>query len=433
MIKNKEAEILLLGLPNSGKSTLINALTKNKTSIIGSKPNTTRDKISKIVSYENDKNILISDLPGFLETPDEFNINYQNNIDKFIKDADKIFFVIDVHTKDFSGLDSIFNIINKKSLSNDVVTVFNKCENFDKNSLDKRLYKYVYNEYFFVSGYHKLGLEQIHSYLSNIALRSQKEDNQTTCLTIIGRPNAGKSTLFNALLNKERSTVSDVPGTTRDKIEENLEANDRKYLITDTAGIPRKKQKDQIDRYSSEISIKSLKNTDIALIVVDSLVGLSFEDKRILNSSIENFVTPLLILNKWDLLDTEQKEDINNSIKRDLKQYRWVNVIRVSALSLKNINQIAKNIDLIEDQLNFRISTSELNSYFRELWVKSPPHPFRGKRAKLKFVTQYSTKPPEFGFSLSSRIPKNYSSFIENNIREKFNMSDIAFRIKINA
>ena len=433
MIKNKEAEILLLGLPNSGKSTLINALTKNKTSIIGSKPNTTRDKISKIVSYENDKNILISDLPGFLETPDEFNINYQNNIDKFIKDADKIFFVIDVHTKDFSGLDSIFNIINKKSLSNDVVTVFNKCENFDKNSLDKRLYKYVYNEYFFVSGYHKLGLEQIHSYLSNIALRSQKEDNQTTSLTIIGRPNAGKSTLFNALLNKERSTVSDVPGTTRDKIEENLEANDRKYLITDTAGIPRKKQKDQIDRYSSEISIKSLENTDIALIVVDSLVGLSFEDKRILNSSIENFVTPLLILNKWDLLDTEQKEDINNSIKRDLKQYRWVNVIRVSALSLKNINQIAKNIDLIEEQLNYRISTSELNSYFRELWVKSPPHPFRGKRAKLKFVTQYSTKPPEFGFSLSSRIPKNYSSFIENNIRDKFNMSDIAFRIKINA
>ena len=433
MIKNKEAEILLLGLPNSGKSTLINALTKNKTSIIGSKPNTTRDKISKIVSYENDKNILISDLPGFLETPDEFNINYQNNIDKFIKDADKIFFVIDVHTKDFTGLDSIFNIINKKSLSNDVVTVFNKCENFDKNSLDKRLYKYVYNEYFFVSGYHKLGLEQIHSYLSNIALRSQKEDNQTTSLTIIGRPNAGKSTLFNALLNKERSTVSDVPGTTRDKIEENLEANDRKYLITDTAGIPRKKQKDQIDRYSSEISIKSLENTDIALIVVDSLVGLSFEDKRILNSSIENFVTPLLILNKWDLLDTEQKEDINNSIKRDLKQYRWVNVIRVSALSLKNINQIAKNIDLIEEQLNYRISTSELNSYFRELWVKSPPHPFRGKRAKLKFVTQYSTKPPEFGFSLSSRIPKNYSSFIENNIREKFNMSDIAFRIKINA
>ena len=433
MIKNKEAEILLLGLPNSGKSTLINALTKNKTSIIGSKPNTTRDKISKIVSYENDKKILISDLPGFLETPDEFNINYQNNIDKFIKDADKIFFVIDVHTKDFSGLDSIFNIINKKSLSNDVVTVFNKCENFDKNSLDKRLYKYVYNEYFFVSGYHKLGLEQIHSYLSNIAMRSQKEDNQTTSLTIIGRPNAGKSTLFNALLNKERSTVSDVPGTTRDKIEENLEANDRKYLITDTAGIPRKKQKDQIDRYSSEISIKSLENTDIALIVVDSLVGLTFEDKRILNSSIENFVTPLLILNKWDLLDTEQKEDINNSIKRDLKQYRWVNVIRVSALSLKNINQIAKNIDLIEEQLNFRISTSELNSYFRELWVKSPPHPFRGKRAKLKFVTQYSTKPPEFGFSLSSRIPKNYSSFIENNIREKFNMSDIAFRIKINA
>ena len=101
------------------------------------------------------------------------------------------------------------------------------------------------------------------------------------------------------------------------------------------------------------------------MIVVDSKIGLSFEDKRILNSAIENFVTPLLILNKWDLLDTEQKKDINNSIKRDLKQYRWVNVIRVSALNTKNINQIAKNIDSIEEQLNLRISTSELNSYFR--------------------------------------------------------------------
>ena len=433
MIKKKNPEILLLGLPNSGKSTLINALTRHKTSIIGSKPNTTRDKISKTINYENNKNILISDLPGFLETPDEFNINYQNNIDKFIKDADKIFFIIDVHTKDFSGLDSIFNIINKKNLSSDVVTIFNKCENFNENSLDKRLYKYIYTEHFFVSGYHKIGLDKIHDYLKKMAKRSDKYENQITSLTIIGRPNAGKSTLFNALLNKERSSVSNIPGTTRDKIEEDFVVNDRKYLITDTAGIPRKKQKEQIDRYSSEISIKSLENTDIALIVVDSQIGLSFEDKRILSSSIENFVTPLLILNKWDLLDTEQKDHINNSIKRDLKQYRWVNVIRISALNTKNINQISKNIDSIEKQLNLRISTSELNSFFRDMWVKSPPHPFRGKRAKLKFVTQFSTKPPEFGFSLSSRIPKNYISFIENSIREKFHMKEIAFRIKINA
>ena len=433
MIKKKNPEILLLGLPNSGKSTLINALTRHKTSIIGSKPNTTRDKISKTINYENNKNILISDLPGFLETPDEFNINYQNNIDKFIKDADKIFFIIDVHTKDFSGLDSIFKIINKKNLSSDVVTIFNKCENFNENSLDKRLYKYIYTEHFFVSGYHKIGLDKIHDYLKKMAKRSDKYENQITSLTIIGRPNAGKSTLFNALLNKDRSTVSDIPGTTRDKIVEDLVANDRKYLITDTAGVPRKKQKEQIDRYSSEISMKSLENTDIALIVVDSQIGLSFEDKRILNSSIEKFVTPLLILNKWDLLNTDQKEIINNSIKRDLKQYQWVNVIRISALNTKNINQISKNIDSIEKQLNLRISTSELNSFFRNMWVKSPPHPFRGKRAKLKFVTQFSTKPPEFGFSLSSRIPKNYISFIENSIREKFHMKEIAFRIKINA
>jgi len=433
MTKNKIPEILLVGLPNSGKSTLINALTKSKTSIIGSKPNTTRDKVTKTLKYENNKIVNISDLPGFLENPEKSNINYQKNINKFMSDADKIFFVIDIKTNDFSGLDSVFKLLSKSNSMKNVITIFNKCEDFDPNNLDKRFYKYIGESHYFVSAYHKIGLEELLLFMGSLSVTEFLTDEITTSLTIVGRPNAGKSTLFNSLLNYERSTVSDVPGTTRDKIKEALKLNDRTYSIVDTAGVPRKKQKDQIDRYSSQLAINSLENAHIALIVIDSTEGLSFEDKRILKSAIEENVTPVLILNKWDKLNTQERDDINKSVKRDLKQYRWISLIRISALSKKNINLISKQLDVIEQQLSKRITTSELNTHFRSLWTKNPPHPFRGKRAKLKYVTQYSTFPPEFAFTLSGRIPKNYEAFIENYVRDVFKMNLISFRIKINA
>jgi len=433
MTKNKIPEILLVGLPNSGKSTLINAITKSKTSIIGSKPNTTRDKVTKTLKYENNRIINISDLPGFLENPEKSNINYQKNINKFMSDADKIFFVIDIKTNDFSGLDSVFKLLSKSNSMKNVITIFNKCEDFDPNNLDKRFYKYIGESHHFVSAYHKIGLEELLLFMGTLSVTEFLTDEITTSLTIVGRPNAGKSTLFNSLLNNERSTVSDVPGTTRDKIKEALKLNDRTYSIVDTAGVPRKKQKDQIDRYSSQLAINSLENAHIALIVIDSTEGLSFEDKRILKSAIEENVTPVLILNKWDKLNTQERDDINKSVKRDLKQYKWISLIRISALNKKNINLISKQLDLIEQQLSKRITTSELNTHFRSLWTKNPPHPFRGKRAKLKYVTQYSTFPPEFAFTLSGRIPKNYEAFIENYVRDVFKMNLISFRIKINA
>ena len=433
MTKNKIPEVFVLGLPNAGKSTLVNALTKRKTSIIGSTPNTTRDKVSTIIEFDNEKKLMISDLPGFLEKTDEFNVNFQENILRYIDNAEHIIFLIDVNSKDYSGLDSIFDLISKNNLQNKTTTVFNKTENIDISNIDKRMYKYIFNKEFFISAYHKVGLELLENYLKKFSKKMINDLEKKSSIVIIGRPNAGKSTLFNSLLNNKRSSVSNVPGTTRDKIVENINLNKISYQISDTAGIPRKTQKNQIDKYSSSLSLRSLESASLALIIIDSEVGLTFEDKRILKESIENTVTPIVVLNKWDLLETNHKDEINKNIKNELKQYQWVNVLRISALNKKNIKQISKNIDDVEKQLNTRIGTSELNMNFRELWLKSPPHPFRGKRAKLKYVTQYSTYPPEFSFNLSSRIPKNYHVFIENNIRESYNMKNICFKVKINA
>jgi len=433
MTKNKIPEVLILGLPNAGKSTLINALSKSKTSIIGSTPNTTRDKVTTTLEFENEKKLLISDLPGFLEDPDDINLKFQDNILRYINKAEHILFLIDVQSKNYSGLDSIFKLINNNNLQNKTTTLFNKAENFEIENLDKRMYKYIFNTELFISAYHKKGLDILENILKKLSKKSSNQNNKKSSIVIVGRPNAGKSTLFNALLNSNRSTVSNVPGTTRDKINEDINLNTVSYQITDTAGIPRKKQNNQIDMYSSTVAIRSLENATLALIVIDSEVGLSFEDKRILKEAIDQNVTPLVVFNKWDKLDTFEKEEINKNIKNELKQYQWVNVLRISALSKKNITQISKSIKDVEDQLHTRIGTSELNIKFRELWIKNPPHPFRGKRAKLKYVTQYSSYPPEFSFNLSSRIPKNYQMFIENNIRQNFNMKNICFKVKINA
>ena len=431
MNENKKNEVILIGLPNSGKSTLINSLTNTKSSIVGSEPNTTRDKISTYLELNN-KQIILSDLPGFDDNPDDFNKAFQNKLQQFLKDADRILFVIDINSKNFSGLDKINNLLQLVKVETKTTTVFNKCENFNHYDLDKRMFKYIYGKETFISGYHKIGTDEL---LDNLIKFSGKEVNgvfkNRKAISIIGKPNSGKSTLFNAFLDRERSVVSNKPGTTRDSVIEEVLFDDKLFNVIDTAGVPRKKQKDQIDRYASKLSLSTLDSSLVSFIVIDSSEGINFEDMRLINESVENFCTPILILNKWDLLSEEDKDRINSNIKIQLKKFTWLKIIRISALTKKGLNKFSSTLDEINKQLENRIDTSDLNLYFRELWVANPPHPFRGKRAKLKYVTQYDTQPPSFSFNLSSRIPKNYISFIENKLRSDHNFKNVALKIKV--
>ena len=430
MNENKNNEVILIGLPNSGKSTLINTLSKNKTSIVGSKPNTTRDKVSQRINF-HDKEIILSDLPGLDDNPDFLNNEFQKKVKEFLIDANRILFVIDIDSKNFDGLDKINSLIQEIDAENKVLTVFNKCENFNNYELDKRLFKYIYDREFYVSGYHKIGTEELlENIIKNSGLRKASNNVNDVFISIIGKPNSGKSTLFNSLLNKERSIISDIPGTTRDSLVEEIVFNNKSFKVIDTAGVPRKKQKNQVDRYASTLSLNTLNNSLISFVVVDSTEGINFEDMRLISESIDNFSTPILVLNKWDLLNEEEKLNINTNLSNYLKKFNWIKVIRISALTKKGLDKFSKTINEIYKQLESRIDTSELNLYFREIWVASPPHPFRGRRAKLKYVTQYEINPPSFSFNLSSRIPKNYESFIENKLRKEFKFSNISLLIK---
>jgi len=432
MKENNNDEVLILGLPNSGKSTLVNVLCSKKVSIIGSTPNTTRDKVSSLVTI-NDKTFKISDLPGYLENPDELNLNFQDKLESYLKEANVILFVIDVNSKNFKGLDKLNNIL-RKSKGKTIFTVFNKCENFDTYELDKNLYKYIFDQDFYISSIHKIGINELANALSKKikktnSLESIKKGNS---IVLIGRPNSGKSTLFNSMLETNRSAVSKISGTTRDVIKETFKFDKDMYQIIDTAGVPRHKQKNQIDRYASSLSVRQFNDTLISLIVIDSTIGISFEDLRLLNESIENNVTPILILNKWDLLDTEQKEHINKHIKDNLKKFDWINILRISALTKKGINLIKKTLIDVNKQLIIRVPTSDLNIYLRELWVSKPPHPFRGKRSNLKYATQYDSLPPSIALNLNGRIPLNYQNFLINKLRQNYGFYNICIKMKYN-
>ena len=430
MNENKKNEVLLIGLPNSGKSTLINTLSNKKSSIVGATPNTTRDKISTVLEINN-KSITLSDLPGFDENPDEFNMAFQEKVNDFLRMADQVIFVIDINSKNFSGLDKINNILQLVKAEDKTITVFNKCENFNNYDLDKRMFKYIYSKEFFVSGYHKIGTDELlEDLIQNSGTEVEKINESKNAISIIGKPNSGKSTLFNSFLNMERSIVSDVPGTTRDSISEDILFDNKLFQVIDTAGVPRKKQKNQIDRYASDLSIETLENSIISFIVIDSSQGINFEDLRLIKESVDNFCTPILVLNKWDLLDEQGKEKINSGLKLELKKFTWLKILRISALTKKGLTKFSSTLNQVNDQLNYRIDTSDLNLFFRELWVSKPPHPFRGKRAKLKYVTQYDTLPPSFSFNLSSRIPSNYMSFLENNLRDEFYFNNVSMKIK---
>lgn len=431
MTKNNMNEVLLIGLPNSGKSSLVNALCGKKVSIIGSTPNTTRDKISSTIK-RNDKVFNISDLPGYLEDPDELNEKFQKKLKGYLSSASMIMFVIDVNTTNFSGLDKIHELLQKTAKDGQkVITVFNKCENFKKFELNTQLYKYIYDADHYVSSIHKLGTEELlESVTKNMSSNTTSIKNTYKSIAIIGKPNSGKSTLFNKLLNEERAIVSSISGTTRDKLEETIKFDSDSYNIIDTAGVPRKKQKNQIDRYASSLAVGQLENSVIAFLVVDSTQGINFEDMRLISECIENKVTPILIMNKWDLLKEDEKLFINKNITSLLKKYSWLKILRISALNGKGVKNLNTVIFDLQNQLSTRITTHELNILFREIWTKKPPHPFRGRRAKLKYVTQYDVYPPSFSFILSSRVPINYQNFIDNRLRETYNFDNICLNIK---
>ena len=423
--------ISIVGLPNSGKSTLINTLSKRKVSITDVEPNTTRDYVSINADIDG-TSIELIDLPGYIESTDEYLNIFQKNLSKNLDKSDLIFLVIDSKNPNQHDMDKLIKNIRK--YSEKIWLIINKVDDFEKISLENISYNYQFQKEFHISAYHKKGIEllkeNIKEFASKLSIKDMKENSSDRKLSIIGRPNVGKSSLFNSILNYERSGISDIPGTTLDVISEVVVLEDTVFEISDTAGIPRKKQKNRLDRVGSLMSMKQIPISAVTLIVVDSKEGLMVEDIKLIYECIERNVTPIIVLNKWDLLNNDEKTDIEKNVKHELHNNLWVEIVRTSAVNKRGINLLVSTINRVYESMGKRISTSEINKFVRGLWISSPPHPYRGVRAKIKYVNQYSTHPPSFSFNIKGTLPKNYKRYLMNQIRLKYNFGATAIKVK---
>lgn len=417
--------VCLVGRPNVGKSTIFNRLVGKKISIIEDTPGVTRDRIYGDVNYNNYKFHLI-DTGGIDVSKDLFNDEIKIQASIAIDEADIIVFIVD-GKEELNQNDYVIRDMLKKSHKNVIVAV-NKIDN--KNRMD-----YVYNFYELgfekvipVSGEHNIGitelLDMITSYFKPVSDVSYDDDKIKFC--IIGRPNVGKSSLVNALLNEEKAIVSDVAGTTRDAVDTEFRYDGKDYVAIDTAGL-RKKGKiyESIEKYSAIRSMKAIERSDVCVIVINAEEGIIEHDKHIASYALDAGKPIVLVVNKWDTVnDKNDIKSFTNLMRAEFQFLSFVPIVFLSAKTKKRIHTLMPEVNKVYNNSLKEIKTSVLNDVIRDAVMLNQPPSYKGRRLKIFFVNQSGIKPPKFTFNVNSKglIHFSYKRYLENKLRENFDL-----------
>ena len=268
-------------------------------------------------------------------------------------------------------------------------------------------------------------IDEIVDNLPEYPTAEQDDKEDVLKISVIGKPNVGKSTLVNSIIGENRFITSPVPGTTRDSVDTSFEFNGREYIIVDTAGIRRKsKVSEQLERYSVLRAIRTISRSDVVLFLIDATQGPTHHDSRLGELIEARGVASVIILNKWDLAPDEVNEikDIDLITKENLKSLGYCPVLKLSAFTGKGIPKLFKVIDRIYENYSRKIKTNELNNFLNQIKKKNPPSIYKGHQLKFYYITQLDAKPPTFILFTNARrgIPDNYKRFIENQLRSNF-------------
>ena len=417
--------VAIVGRPNVGKSTIFNKLIGKKVSIIEDTPGVTRDRIYGTVNYENHKFHLI-DTGGIDLSNEEFNdeIIIQANI--AIEEAEIIIFVVD-GLEELNQNDFVIRDILMKSGKRVIVAV-NKLDNYKREENIYAYYELGFEEVLGVSGEHSIGLNELLDTIIKDFPESNEEevveDEIKFCL--IGRPNVGKSSLVNALLNEEKVIVSPIAGTTRDAVDTKFTYNKKKYVAIDTAGI-RKSGKilERIEKYSVLRSMKAIERSDVCLLVINAEEGIIEHDKHIASYALEEGKPIIIVVNKWDTV--RDKNDISSYTKLVRAEFKFLSfapITFVSALTKKRIFTIMPEIDKVYENSRKEIKTNILNEVIRDAVMLKAPPSYKGKRLKITFAQQTGIRPPKFTLFVNSDklIHFSYERYLENKIRENFDL-----------
>ena len=417
--------VCLIGRPNTGKSTLFNRLINENKSIIADEPGVTRDRIYGIVNYK-DKSFNLIDTGGIDLSIKDFNESIKIQAELAMDESDVIIFVIDgredLTLNDFKIRDYLLKC-NKK-----VIVAINKIDDKKHEENIFSYYELGLDNMIMISGEHKRGINELLDEVTRDFNPYTTEENDSTLkFSVIGRPNVGKSSLVNAILNEERCLVSDIAGTTRDSLDTKFTYEKRDYTIIDTAGM-RKKGKiyESIEKYSLIRSLKSIERSDVCVIVIDASTGIIEHDKHIASYAIDAGKSIVIVVNKWDTVnekDKSMKEWIAR-IRNNFQFCPYAEIVFLSALTKTRIHTLMPKVIKAYESSICNIKTSQINDVIRDAVMLHQPPSYKGKRLKIYFVSQTGVKPPKFTFNVNNKglLHFSYERYLENKIRESFDL-----------
>ena len=426
--------VAIVGRPNVGKSTLFNRLVGMRQAIVDGTAGTTRDRHYGRSDWDG-REFSVIDTGGYTVGSDDiFEDEIRRQVMLAIDEADVILFMVEVSTG-VTDLDMMMADILRRTTKK-VILVVNKVDNYDQQYGAMEFYSLGLGEPITICAMSGSGtgemMDAIIEALPEDAKAEEFEDLPR--ITIVGRPNVGKSSMTNALLGEERNIVTAIAGTTRDSIRTRYNKFGMDFYLVDTAGMRKKgKEMEDLEFYSVMRSIRAIENSDVCILMLDATQGLEQQDLNIHNLIVRNRKGCVVVVNKWDLIEkgnNTMKEWIE-LLKKRLAPFNDIPIVFTSVLEKQRILEVLKTAIRVHEARKRRIATSELNEYLLPLIENYPPPATKGKYIKIKYVTQLPTPTPQFAFfvNLPQYIREPYRRFLENNMREQWDFSGVPMQI----
>ena len=420
----KKPVVALLGRPNVGKSTLFNRLVGKKVSIIEDTPGITRDRIYGSVNYDNYSFHLI-DTGGIDIGEDSFNDEIKVQASLAIDEADIILFIVD-GKEGLTANDFVVKEMLMKA-NKQVIVVINKTDSKLARDNQYDFYELGFDTYIPVSGEQNEGIDDLLQEVTKqmTEVKEEVEEESIIKFSVIGRPNVGKSSLVNAILNEERVIVSNEAGTTRDAIDTRFTYHGEDYIVIDTAGM-RKKGKiyENVEKYSLLRSLKAIDRSDVCLLVINAEEGIIEHDKHIAGYALEAGKPVVIVVNKWDTIENKDTaiRDFTTKVRNEFQFMPYAPIVFLSALTKKRLHTLMPEVLKCYENSHKEIKTSLLNDVIRDAYALNLPPSYKGKRLKIYFSKQVSTCPPTFDIQVNSKglIHFSYERYLENKLRESF-------------
>ena len=426
--------VAIVGRPNVGKSTLFNRLVGHRQAIVDETAGTTRDRHYGKTDW-NGKEFSIIDTGGYAVNSDDiFEDDIRRQVILAIEEADLILFMVEGKTG-VTDLDMMMADVLRRS-GKKVIVVCNKVDNYDLIYQSHEFYSLGLGDIFCISSMSGSGtgdlMDEILKQLPEDAKAEVEEDLPR--ITIVGRPNVGKSSLTNALLGEERNIVTNIAGTTRDSIHTRYNKYGMDFYLVDTAGMRKKgKEMEDLEFYSVMRSIRAIENSDVCILMLDAQQGLESQDLNIHNLIVRNRKGCVIVVNKWDLIEKESNtmKEWREFLEKKLAPFNDIPIIFTSVLNKQRILEVLQQAIRVYNSRKRRIPTSELNDYILPIIEDYPPASTKGKYIRIKYVTQLPTPTPQFAFfvNLPQYIKESYRRYLENKMREQWDFSGVPIQI----